>query len=323
MNFSKLDSDRFQLNIFRDNYEQLPADLLNQLIENKVDIGILRLNTKEQATLNLLDNMGLPFIVADTLVEYIAKTSAPKELKLLNKDIEVLEAHTEADWKEVDRMVELCFSNYSNHYFSNPYLSKIGNIEGYKEWSRNCSGDKGVTYIVKSNSVAAGFFSIGFKGDLADGGPGGIIPAFEGSGLYLDFHKMLPQLIFQKGLKKLKTSTQIQNTLVQRQWNMSGWMLSHSWVTLHVNTFIQEAMKGSNTSSNYQHSNTISFIDSIHSLHSYNTVQMHQLHPLKEGFSYNVFVSNEIKNYNNNSSIRSLIIEDTDHVVQALAWLKS
>jgi len=323
MNFSKLDSDRFHFNIYRDNYEQLPADLLNHLIENKVDIGILRLNTKEQSSLYRLDEVGLPFVVADTLVEYIAKTSAPKELKLLNKEMEVIEAHTEDDWKEVDHMVELCFSNYSNHYFSNPYLSKIGNIEGYKEWSRNCSGEKGVTYIVKSNSVAAGFFSIGFKNEMADGGPGGIIPAFEGSGLYLDFHKMLPQLIFQKGLKKLKTSTQIQNTLVQRQWNMSGWMLSHSWVTLHVNTFIQEAMKGSNTSSNYQHSNTISFIDSIHNLAAYNSIQMHQLNPLVENASYTVHISHEIKNYNNNSSIRSLVIEDAAKKIQVLAWLKA
>lgn len=321
MYHSAVDSNRFNFNIYRDVIEEISPALWQELFSKKVDVAILRLASKKQHELHLLDQLGIPFIVADTLVEYSIRSNT-KEVKLMNEHMNVYEPKDENDWKAVDMMVEKCFGAYSNHYYSNPYLDKTGNIEGYKEWVRACSKDNGVTFIVEHDGNKAGFFSLQFKDGIAHGAPGGIIPQYEGAGLYLDFHKILPSLIAKKGLKMLRTSTQVQNLTVQRQWTMSGWNFTSSALTLHLNTFIDKALKGKEISCAFTHNNLVDFLNSQLAGQSFQQMRVKEMMALEQGAIYDIFISAPIENVSSSGTCTSVLITKDEKLI-AIAWLMS
>jgi len=320
MYYSKVDSDRFQLQIFRDQLQAISALDWQDLYEKKVDIAILRLSSKQQHELHLIDELGIPFVVADTLVEYTTKTST-RQPTLMNQHMTVIEPTTDNDWKEVDIMVEKCFTGYANHYFSNPYLDKTGNIEGYKEWVRNCQGEHGTTFMVLNENTHVGFFSVQYKDGVAHGGPGGIVPAFEGSGLYLDFHKLLPSLIEKKGIKTLKTSTQVQNLMVQRQWTMSGWHFTSSALTLHLNLFIGKAASANKKEKVFNHQNLLDFLTTELPMQPINQLKIKSILPLEMGVNYTIQVGEPIPNVDHTQlTCTPIIVADQDRLM-AIVWL--
>lgn len=320
MYYSKVDSDRFQLQIFRDHLQDIRSIDWQDLFQKKVDIAILRLSSKQQHELHGLDELGIPFIVADTLVEYTTKTST-RQPSLMNQHMTVVEPSNDKDWKAVDMMVEKCFTGYTNHYYSNPYLDKTGNIEGYKEWVRSCQGEHGATFMVLNDNTHVGFFSVQYKDGEAHGGPGGIVPEFEGSGLYLDFHKLLPSLIEKKGIKTLKTSTQVQNLMVQRQWTMSGWHFTSSALTLHLNLFIGKATSAIKKEKVYQHQHLLDFLATELPMQAMNQLKVKSILPLETGVNYMIQVGEPIPNVDNSLLPCTPILVTSQEKLMAIAWV--
>ena len=71
MNYSKVESDRFGFNIFRElALEPDFNQISNSIIEKSVDILILRIPSSKQNQLYKLAHKGFPYLVADNLVYY-------------------------------------------------------------------------------------------------------------------------------------------------------------------------------------------------------------------------------------------------------------
>lgn len=221
--------------------EIISDEILRELYKSSVDIGILRIPTKEQKNIYKLNELGVDYILADTLVEYSIK---PAKLKNVSFDhsLEYVNVKSKEDLNVINKMVDELFADYSNHYSSNNFIDSSKLVDWYKEWIADCVHKKGVAYLIKKNQVNAGFFSGTIEDRKFHGGPGGVLNRFSGEGIYLDMHKKLPFLLQENGADICYTSTQIQNHAVQKQWSLVGWTLSESWITVHVNSFFDSAL---------------------------------------------------------------------------------
>jgi hypothetical protein len=318
MNFSLIESQRFGFNIYRDNIKSIGSLTLENLFCLPVDIAVLRLPTHQQHTLYALNEAGLPYLVADTFVEYIIKTKSLSKIDLLNKDLEFYECH-QGDMAVLDQIVGEIFHNYTNHYYSNPYLARQAITDGYKEWVKNCLGTDGIVWLVKKDKVPAAFFS----GTIANGvfsfAIGGVLPSHEGQGIYLDSLKTIPYLLAEKGIGKCTTSTQIQNLVVQKQWQMAGWSFTKSLSTLHVNLFLHQALSGLRKVARFSPATRVPFPEFglayitkflINEKKYLNSIQSIHLKDCKEEQDVVFYFSNPVLNQISSNSIVSVILKD-------------
>ena len=91
VNFSALESKRFGYRIYRGFINSFDADsILPFLIAEEVDIAILRIPSIQLGACSSLNESGIPYLVADTLVYYECDLAnyQPKELR--NKDLEFI-----------------------------------------------------------------------------------------------------------------------------------------------------------------------------------------------------------------------------------------
>jgi hypothetical protein len=240
-----LESQRFGLRLFRGSVEQLDERvLLEDILRNDVDVAIVRLLREGNDQLHRLQRLGLPFIVADTLVYYTCDLTKYEPGALKNTDVEFVECgpqHT----ADVEGLVDASFSDYKNHYSSNPLLDTSGLLAGYKEWTRGYITGKNPhkrAWLVRAGEQAVGFATCGFEGDTSEGVLYGVHPAHAGRGLYGDIIKFTQRMSKELGMKKMKVSTQVGNFAVQKVWTRSGFWLSDAYLTVHVNALI--AAKG-------------------------------------------------------------------------------
>jgi hypothetical protein len=247
MHYSEIESNRFNFRIFRDEDTDIRPELLKAgLIKNDADILILRIPAQAQKQLHKLNETGLPYILADSLVEYNISTENLAPVTLANP-IELVECRQEEEdkFRHMDAMIDRTFDSYPNHYFANQYLTETGSRAGYKEWVRDCHDEKGITWLLYVNGSPAGFFSGRFQdNDVFVAGPGAILPEFEGKLVYLDCIKTIPFLLREKGIKICKTATQSNNLVVQKQWLLAGLSLSNAIVTVHLNPLYHKATAG-------------------------------------------------------------------------------
>lgn len=241
LNFSPVESRRFGLRVFRDGVVQRVdfESLRMQLLENKADIYIFRVPVESQASLYRLNDLGYPYIIADTLVNYTCSLDGRKIGAIQNKDLN-FSICEKNDLSELDRMTSEIFENYQNHYSSNPALGKADIIEGYKEWIRSYvqpPGHERCTFLVSRENHNVGFATCSFDRESRKsiGVLYGVLPQAAGSGIYSDIIRFTQRYSIENEYTTMQVSTQVQNYPVQKVWSREGFYLSDAYLTVHIN----------------------------------------------------------------------------------------
>lgn len=240
------ESKRFNLRVFRAKLDSIePKLLLKEIIQSKADVVIARIPVERQNDLNLLNQISIPYIVADTLVYYNFDLKKNSISNLRNKDIVFKEANF-SDYKVLDDLVSEIFVNYHNHYSSNPLISK-NLIPAYQEWVRNYASGKNINqrcWIVYKNEKPIAFATCAIHDDnVGEGVLYGVTPSASGSGVYGDIIRFTLDFYRSIGCNNFKVSTQIHNYAVQKVWVREGFQIDSSMLTIHLNPLLNFTKK--------------------------------------------------------------------------------
>lgn len=237
--YSELESKRFNMNIIRGYAENIEIRELNKVIfHNLADIVFLRVPSSKGEYISELSKLGYEYFQTDTLVYYIVDFSKYEIKNLCNEDLK-FEKATSDDRDVLKKMVEVIFEGYTNHYFSNPYLSKDGILEGYVEWVLNFIEDKTKeVFIVYRGDVPIAFATCSLQDEIAEGVLYGVMPEHSGGGVYSDIIRFTQRYYQERGVVKMKVSTQVQNYAVQKVWGREGFYMNESFSTIHINSLL-------------------------------------------------------------------------------------
>lgn len=240
MNFSEKESNRFKKRIFRYSTDVFKAsDLRNSLIENNVDVLILRLPSSTIDEHYKLKNTGFSYLHVDTLVHY--------QTSLRSLDINETRNHTELEIitesksDELKKLIPVIFDGYKNHYYSNPIFESDKIKEGYIEWAESyIASENKISWLVRVDGEVAGFATCSYdeESNECEGVLYGVLPDFSGRGVYSDIIRLTQSYFKEKGFLHMWVSTQIQNYAVQKVWLREGFFLKKSYETYHINSML-------------------------------------------------------------------------------------
>ena len=245
LNFSKKESARFKMNIYRGYFNALQRDNITKIkksiLNNDVDTAIFRIPTEELQYISKLDNIGFPYIVADTLVYYYVDFKKSTIHNIKNENLEFVRIN-ESDIELLNLLVDDIFVEYNNHYSSNPYFSTDNIIEGYKEWARGLidENEGKIGWFVKKNNENIGFATCSYDSNenISEGVLYGVKPSASGGGIYSDIIRFTQKYFEKLNITQMKVSTQIQNYAVQKVWSREGFVLKQSFNTIHINSLL-------------------------------------------------------------------------------------
>lgn len=290
--FSLEESKRFKKRVFRGEMNEIDGTIIiKDLINNSVDIAIIRVPVESIHNLYRLENLNIPYIVADTLVYYNVDLSNNPINPIINKDIEFIEC-TKRNVAELGMLVSEIFQEYHNHYFSNPFLNRNDILEGYIEWANNyirtIKKDR-IVFLVKKQNNYIGFAtcSISFEKNEGEGVLYGVLSSESGNKIYSDMIRFTQLYMKNLGIKRMIVSTQVHNYAVQKVWIREGFSMYSACNTIHINAFL--------SCTNFP-KKTILFKPKIESKRV-NDLQRKNFELNNYWYSYHNFLNNEIKNY--------------------------
>ncbi len=244
------ESSRFEMNIYRGVSEHVDIKILKDtILKNNVDILMLRIPAENIAEQDKLDRLGFDYLCADTLVYYSSQLQQTETVNLRNADIQFY-VTTQGDIERLNAMVLQIFSNYTNHYNSNPYINKKHITEGYQEWVRDFiskeTNGSCISWIIKRGKELVGFATCSHdeKEKNCEGILYGVMPGQDGKGIYTDLIRYTMNYFKTRGYETMKVSTQIQNVAVQKVWGREGFFLSKSYNTFHINSLLGYSLRG-------------------------------------------------------------------------------
>jgi|688.fasta_scaffold32494_6 hypothetical protein len=244
--YSKVESDRFKLKVYRGNTSNIDKkELLTTILENKIDVSIIRMPSHKIEQQFELDKIGFPYICADTLVYY--KSNLEKSsINPIKNDLEFIIA-TDEHTDILDSLINSIFIGYTNHYNSNPLLPKGDILNGYKEWARgyiNNSTNNKTTWIVKQGKENIGFATCSFNNETSEceGVLYGVSESHSGMGIYGDIIRFTQNYFKENGFKTMSVSTQIQNIAVQKVWTRESFFISEAYNTYHINSLLSASI---------------------------------------------------------------------------------
>jgi acyl dehydratase len=245
LNFSNKESSRFKMNIYRGSFEYLNKEnvkyIKKEILTQDIDTVILRIPTEELCNISVIESMGFPYIIADTLVYYDVDFNKYDIKEIKNKDLEFIQVD-DNNKSDLNLLVENIFLGYSNHYNSNPYFNKTDIVEGYKEWAIGLIDEENgkLGWLVKKNNNTVGFATCTFNKDenISEGILYGVDSYAAGGGVYSDIIRFTQEYFKKIGITKMKVSTQIQNYAVQKVWSREGFALKKSYNTIHINSLL-------------------------------------------------------------------------------------
>jgi len=242
LQYSPLESARFNLRIFRGTTNRLaPYDLLRTIVDERVDVAILRLPSSEQHTLSQLNMLPFPVIVADTLVRFDGDLRSFPAQPLYNAKL-VGRRATAADRSVLEELIDLSFIDYRTHYNSNPLFDPALVLAGYKEWALSClePDDERVCFLFYVGELAVAFTTNTVHPTHGEGIIFGARPNAPSRGLYTDLIRHTKQYMQDQGLRHVQATTQVQNHGVQRVWVREGLFPARSFCTIHINALLHQ-----------------------------------------------------------------------------------
>jgi GNAT superfamily N-acetyltransferase len=232
---SKIDWQRFGVRTAKASLER--GDSVSELIQkskrDQVRFLIIRVPTNQIDLTKQLEKEGA-FIV-DTLVYYVKNKVELYSDKIANDYIIRLATLEDAD--SLERIALETFQDYKGHYHADHNLKKVDCDLVYSSWAANSCKEKNVAdavlLIVKSDEIAA-FATIKVKAEKEiEGVLFGVSPAHRYQGLHLHLMKASQNWAVSNGYFSMITSTQITNTVVQKNWTRLGFELESSFYTFH------------------------------------------------------------------------------------------
>lgn len=238
---SEAESQRFGLEVVRVEVgsewtpvdPRRPADeLLVAIARTNWDLAIVRLPAIRRELVRALVEQEYRVVPGDTLMYWgcdVGRVSSRA-----GHDSRVRRAGA-SDLPLLDRMVASSFSDYRNHYASNPLLDAQATREGYRDWAQKSVRSGGLAFIVEDSEGAGGFATVmsdasgSWEIELA-----GMEPAAAGRGLY---RLLLEQILMHAAdhdIPRLLISTQAHNIRVQRVWARAGLVPLDAFDTLHL-----------------------------------------------------------------------------------------
>jgi hypothetical protein len=241
MNYSALESARFGLRIVRGTATTLiPEEVLRTIVDEQVDVAILRIPTSEQYKLAQLSTLPFQVVAADTVVNFECdmRTSPPQPLR--NQRLVVRRA-TAADQPIIEELVDLSFGSYRTHYHSNPLFAPEHILAGHREWvmSYVTPTPEKACFLFYLDERPVAFSAIALHEKHGEGVMIGARPGAASPGLYTDLVRHAMQYMLDHGRKWAHGTTQVQNHGVQRMWVREGFIPARSFSTIHINALLQ------------------------------------------------------------------------------------
>jgi predicted acetyltransferase len=238
LNYSEVDSKRFSKNVYRGTIEELNIDAIQeQVIQDKIDLIILRIPSASKDKHSQLHNLNCQVIHADTLVYYFCPIKSTEITALRNNlNFEVI---SNQNSQILDDIVPIIFKDYTSHYASNPQLDKAKTAAGYIEWAKSYiaeSQPNRISWLVKQSDEVIGFATCSFNQEKneCEGVLYGVMPQAAGKGVYTDIIRFTQQYFKNSGYSTMWVSTQIQNYSVQKAWIKENFQLKKAYDTYHL-----------------------------------------------------------------------------------------
>ena len=129
------------------------------------------------------------------------------------------------DAEGVVSAIQATFTDYSNHYTSNPMLRPIDPATAYADWAkRSLALDQRAVLVALDDprGTIAAIALVDFGDESADILLAGVDPRFRSRGLYSSFLPRVVRTARDRGFPEVVISTQDHNVAVQRLWARLG-----------------------------------------------------------------------------------------------------
>ncbi len=211
-------------------------------LSTKAKLLVFRMPTNATRLLPRMAERG--YLLCDTLVYYGCRVEEVAKLGGAARLAFRMAART--DLSALEDITERCFSAFPSHYRSDPKIDPRNQGALYREWVRSAfhGKDQGQELIVvedKGKIVGCGVLVIrasklcGAASPIGEATLAAIDPKIAKGqiGVYRALLQAGTQIVKDRGVKQAFTSTQIQNTLIQRLWTEVGWHPLGSFYTFH------------------------------------------------------------------------------------------
>jgi hypothetical protein len=235
--YSPEESQRFACKVYRYVLEGAdPSVMLEQIRKDQADLAIVRIPTAQSELMQPLAAMCETAVLCDCLVIYSRdnlKVGAPGPFR---NPVELRKAEI-SDFPLLDSLTAQIFPDYRNHYNKNPRLSHFNLVEGYQEWVRlHVTTSNKRCFIAYLDNQPCGFAAIKIDESESQWVLGGVMPNFQGIGLYRDLLRFTVKLFMDEKSPLTVFSTQLEHLAVQRVWVSEGFFLTRSYYTIHLNS---------------------------------------------------------------------------------------
>lgn len=237
---SDVESHRFGLQIARCTDPAVDLALLaEQIVEQRLDLVILRLPATDLTRPSALARLGLPVIHADTLVYFETDLSLLAASTAIDPALQISAAEA-ADTEALGGLAALCFSGYRSHYAANPLLDPQLVEAGYADWAVRLAQEPGQVWLARREGAIIGFICCRDQPDKnsAEIVLNGVDPQHAGRGMYGALVRHVLQHHRRLGRRRLLVSTQIGNRAPQKVWAREGFVLSSAMQTFHINALL-------------------------------------------------------------------------------------
>ncbi len=245
LKYSKIDSNRFGLVIYRARMEEIDTGtILQQILEHNIDTAIIRIPTVKLSQIHHLEKMAMPFMITDTLAYYHIDLETYQRREIKNKDLEIKQARP-SDHDALNKIVRETFGSYMNHYRMNPFFDNEHVTEGYQDWVRSYAEDlpERVCFLIKRAGKVIAFANFNYeREDRVDGILYGVLPSERGKGIFNDIMTYAKNYARERGRTVMRTTTQIENLTVQRAWTKQGFELENTENTIHINAMLTKSV---------------------------------------------------------------------------------
>ena len=243
---STVESARFGIKVYRAAVDVLDVRALaREIVAEEADLVVLRLPCDARSQVEKLKRTGFPYVVADTLVQYVVDFSTHDPKPPRNEDLH-FEPFQERHAEEMARLVAEIFRDYRNHYDCNPHLDRRDFLAGYQEWAGGFAQgnqENKIAWIVRRDGISLGFCtcSLDTETGRGEGVLYGVSAAATGGGVYGDMIRFSQRQLKDAGMSQMTVSTQVENFAVQKVRAREGFAMNRAQQTVHVNAFLSHS----------------------------------------------------------------------------------
>lgn len=214
--------------------------LQNALLEicdsDKHELTVVRVPSSLLGLLNRTKFKRRSLLFVGTLVYWEMRLGVDTEIPfVIEAKIQTAENLAQENYPEIFRVLDSSFTNYRNHYTSNPLLELSSATDSYHDWAHSVLVNNPENVVLVSlDEKIAGLAVISPN----SGGPveillAGIGEGFQRRGAYISLLSGICHIARERGFDHIVISTQSWNISVQKAWTKAGFSPVLSIDTFH------------------------------------------------------------------------------------------